>query len=860
MWALAHAILLFFLIVDGARTCASFVYGGTGNQRRSGFSQRGHERLQKGIQAAVQPRVDMQSLQEAIEGLKDGSIVLPGPNMALTRGTKTLSAAELLWNGYMRTLEDPSVPQGSQVAMRELCLLLLRQGLNASATFELGQHRQAGNLAGTPLGYLTRQMDDPEFMEAWLEAGHPTRGTIVHIPPKHLWGKEGYSVVGASYLHFVANSGLEVRAIRDFYKLFACLERARPATIGGRGGGSDRPRSDNDHRRDGTLVSDAEFERCLHTTMLAYIVPYSEAAQEIVAQLREGVPLTGRNMSYQWAERLDCDLHVYVLRSLFRSSPDFDWTELILDVPIEPINGQIAHANPVILATSLGKSGVLEALVETINDLQQRSIQEYEFAREMLRIALGASTKYRRRTALHLGALRRGKKSRLWNALLAAEQLASGNLDRLRTLEDAFGRTPDEYDGPGSTETRLSAAMNLSHGGAAQHSTSYAASNTEHPLFADVPTLLERVNVGADGSFSTASTGVSEKHLNVDEGIASDLSRSADDNGGWGNGGTRGNSGPRSDDNFRCDVSVYEGMPSRAQLISIIERNEPSLFRGAVANWTFRKAWQKQNFLAKYNSTMVDTSEIPYALGFDANAANERITMGEYVAKWGSGGNDSPSGAPMYLFGSEYTDQNPDLRAEVEELIDLLGTETSVDSLREMSPQFFLGPAASGAPMHWHNTALNALAYGEKKWFLLPPSSTYYSVLPSERFAHEEVPELEADGNEVGLLQCTQQAGDLIFVGESFGHATFNAKPSIGFAMEFYLRDLDISVNVPPFEADVSRQKGTDQLPAAGRHRSRGDTSSDTGGRQNRRKQRNTGRVASRTPNQPYMLAARRWR
>lgn len=26
--------------------------------------------------------------------------------------------------------------------------------------------------------------------------------------------------------------------------------------------------------------------------------------------------------------------------------------------------------------------------------------------------------------------------------------------------------------------------------------------------------------------------------------------------------------------------------------------------------------------------------------------------------------------------------------------------------------------------MHWHNTAMNALAHGEKQWFLLPPNDT----------------------------------------------------------------------------------------------------------------------------------------
>jgi len=36
-----------------------------------------------------------------------------------------------------------------------------------------------------------------------------------------------------------------------------------------------------------------------------------------------------------------------------------------------------------------------------------------------------------------------------------------------------------------------------------------------------------------------------------------------------------------------------------------------------------------------------------------------------------------------------------------------------------MAKQLFVGPAMSGAPMHWHNTAMNALAYGRKHWYVL---------------------------------------------------------------------------------------------------------------------------------------------
>ena len=44
--------------------------------------------------------------------------------------------------------------------------------------------------------------------------------------------------------------------------------------------------------------------------------------------------------------------------------------------------------------------------------------------------------------------------------------------------------------------------------------------------------------------------------------------------------------------------------------------------------------------------------------------------------------------------------------------------------------QFYLGPSRSGAMMHFHNHAVNALAYGRKQWFLMPPSQAVYAKAP----------------------------------------------------------------------------------------------------------------------------------
>lgn len=61
--------------------------------------------------------------------------------------------------------------------------------------------------------------------------------------------------------------------------------------------------------------------------------------------------------------------------------------------------------------------------------------------------------------------------------------------------------------------------------------------------------------------------------------------------------------------------------------------------------------------------------------------------------------------------------------------------------------------------------------YGRKRWFVLPPDDTFYSIKATKRLLKEDVANLRANST---LLQCVQRAGDLMFVGAGWGHATLN--------------------------------------------------------------------------------------
>merc|ERR1712176_1446665 len=102
-------------------------------------------------------------------------------------------------------------------------------------------------------------------------------------------------------------------------------------------------------------------------------------------------------------------------------------------------------------------------------------------------------------------------------------------------------------------------------------------------------------------------------------------------------------------------------------------------------------------------------------------------------------------------------------------------------------PQLGVGFRNAGAPMHMHHSALNALFAGKKRWWLVPPSASFWSFEPMAGWPSSK---LYADLREKGLVfESVQQAGDLMFVPEGWGHATLlegdNQGYGVGIGQEF---------------------------------------------------------------------------
>ena len=111
-------------------------------------------------------------------------------------------------------------------------------------------------------------------------------------------------------------------------------------------------------------------------------------------------------------------------------------------------------------------------------------------------------------------------------------------------------------------------------------------------------------------------------------------------------------------------------------------------------------------------------------------------------------------------------------------------------SCRHLRRQFILGPRGSGAQLHAHQAAWNALYIGHKRWFILPPGRRLtanrhpLSWLDSVRAATPPAP-----WNDTSLLgdiiEAEQRAGDLLYLPQMWAHSVLNVRDSMAQAVEF---------------------------------------------------------------------------
>ena len=210
----------------------------------------------------------------------------------------------------------------------------------------------------------------------------------------------------------------------------------------------------------------------------------------------------------------------------------------------------------------------------------------------------------------------------------------------------------------------------------------------------------------------------------------------------------------------------------------------PVVLRGLSSKWRWRRRWQRQVFVKKFHEHNFSCADVPYKSQFlrkGAEGGTEQMRLGEFLQL--SDEAEGQDGTRAYIFESIQRREHREFLSDVPDPPSFLTlSHEGKPVFTTAHTQFFLGPAGSGAPPHYHKHAWNALAYGRKRWFLWPPAAAMYSSMPIRRWLEEVLPGLPPH---LAPLEVTQEAGDVIFVPAGWGHATLNLAASVGLSEEF---------------------------------------------------------------------------
>lgn len=267
--------------------------------------------------------------------------------------------------------------------------------------------------------------------------------------------------------------------------------------------------------------------------------------------------------------------------------------------------------------------------------------------------------------------------------------------------------------------------------------------------------------------------------------------------GGWNTHRLKGYDG-----DMECDiVDQYwaDEITSEDIYYKYLARNAPVLIRGLVDKWSVTNRFKHENLLREHGNLKVQVSDIPYSVKFGGDGSVD-MTLGEYISMVAThtivGGSH-----PWYVFKGhrvpEASDKDKDSLVPIEtcptptiiqEAFDKVSEtdKRTADSVgtREIfvNAQWALGGEGTGAPVHYHNTAWNALIYGAKKWVVYPPRDKIMSNEQILQFTEKTQKDLCARG--ICAVTCTQMAGDVMIIPESYGHGVLNVQESVAIATE----------------------------------------------------------------------------
>ena len=236
--------------------------------------------------------------------------------------------------------------------------------------------------------------------------------------------------------------------------------------------------------------------------------------------------------------------------------------------------------------------------------------------------------------------------------------------------------------------------------------------------------------------------------------------------------------------NDRCSIDVLETLSLESFMIDYLSIQKPVLIRNILKDRNkFKLNFQRQNFEKKYGAFRFQQKQISYGEPSGLRLNTSEVTLSEFLVEMSNQFSENnyrqieEFPTPNYIYQAIPTDSS---LLEDFKFPEMLSPEKLNIHLRDY--QFYLGPALSGVPPHFHSHAWNLLVYGKKKWFFFPPNVAFYSKQHVLDWYRDNA-RFIAKG--AGMSTCTQFPGDLLYIPDMWGHAVMNLRESVGFSQEF---------------------------------------------------------------------------
>ncbi|XP_057171142.1 jmjC domain-containing protein 8 isoform X4 [Ursus arctos] len=216
----------------------------------------------------------------------------------------------------------------------------------------------------------------------------------------------------------------------------------------------------------------------------------------------------------------------------------------------------------------------------------------------------------------------------------------------------------------------------------------------------------------------------------------------------------------------RCAVERRADL-SYSEFVQHYAFSRPVILQGLTDNSRFRALCSRERLLASFGDSVVRLST--------ANTYSYRkvdLPFQEYVEHLlhpqdpTSLGNNT-----LYFFGDNNFSEWASLFQHYSPPpFSLLGTTTAYS--------FGIAGAGSGVPFHWHGPGFSEVIYGRKRWFLYPPEKTpeFHPNKTTLTWLQDTYPTLAPS---VRPLECTVQAGEVLYFPDRWWHATLNLDTSV---------------------------------------------------------------------------------